>query len=164
MSEDKILFGGYEWLVLKKYDDHMLVILEDVLEQERPYHVKREFITWEECTLRKWLNEDFYNTFTPEEQARILETHLENPNDVDWHREGGNDTDDKIFLLSLNEVEEYMTKSERNDENWWWVRSSGNCQYGEMKFYHINGKSVVGRFEYDIAREHGVRPSMNLKL
>ena len=117
-----VQFGGYEWLILKKYDDHMLVILEDLLEQSRRYQENYEAITWEECTLRKWLNKDFYNTFTPKEQARIMETHLENPDNKKCGTKGGNDTTDKIFLLSLDEAEEYMTADERSVNSWWWLR------------------------------------------
>ena len=107
-------FGKYDWLVLKREKDHMLLLMKDVLEPGEQYHEESRAITWEKCTLRKWLNEDFYNTFTPEEQARILETHLENPDNEEYETKGGNDTDDKVFLLSLDEAEEYMTHDERN--------------------------------------------------
>lgn len=122
-------FGEDDWLVLKREKGRMLLLMKDVLEPGEQYHEEIRAITWEKCTLRKWLNEDFYNTFTPEEQARILETHLKNPGNKKYGTKGGKDTDDKIFLLSLDEAKEYMTKDKRvADAGWWWLRSPGSDQ------------------------------------
>lgn len=55
---------------------------------------------WVKSSLRKWLNEDFYNTaFTPQEKAQIGTSHLDNRSSY-WQGYDGADTDDKIFILS----------------------------------------------------------------
>ena len=124
-----VTFGGYEWLILKKYDDHALVVMADVMQEERPYHKNGGAITWADCTLRQWLNGEFYQSFTPEERERILDTNHENLDNVYYGTDGGVDTTDKIFLLSAEEAEKYMTRSERTAKSWWWLRSPGDYQY-----------------------------------
>ena len=67
-------------------------------------------VTWETCSLRKWLNEDFYSSaFNAEEQAKIKTVHLVNDNNPSWGTTGGKDTDDKVWLLSINEVCDYFS-------------------------------------------------------
>ena len=62
-------------------------------------------VTWEECTLRTWLNEKFLNkAFTAQEQAEILMTNVDNSSSqgyYEWSTSGGNNTQDKIFLLKF---------------------------------------------------------------
>ncbi len=124
---DIIEFGDYSWIVLEKTDDTMLIITEDIIE-ERAYNEEYEGTTWEDCTLRKYLNGTFYNSFSEEEQLMIAETAVTNPDNSKYGTDGGNDTTDKIFLLSLEEAEEYMTEDERTASSWWWLRSPGNNQ------------------------------------
>ena len=69
--------------------------------ENKAYNYKRMSITWEACTLRKWLNEDFYNGFKKEEKALIAQTECENKNNSKYGTNGGNDTEDYIFLLRL---------------------------------------------------------------
>ena len=63
-------------------------------------------VTWENCTLRTWMNDVFMNeAFDATEQASILLTHLSNkPNPYYPDVPAGNDTDDRIFLLSYADV------------------------------------------------------------
>lgn len=65
-KSDIITFGKYEWIVLKKETGKLLIITKNVIETKE-YNEAREDVTWETCTLRKWLNEDFYGKFTPTE-------------------------------------------------------------------------------------------------
>ena len=96
-----------EWLVLDKQDGKMLLLSKYTLDC-KPFHEKNEYITWETCTLRKWLNNEFYNTaFNGTEQDCILETHVVTE-DSEWGRNPVNDTDDNIFVLSIEEVTTYF--------------------------------------------------------
>ena len=62
-------------------------------------------VTWENCTLRKWLNSDFSDrAFTPDEQSAIIETELENKDNSKHGTPGGNNTIDKVFILSAEEI------------------------------------------------------------
>lgn len=81
---DYVLFGAYEqdndlsngaedveWLVLARDDEGILVVSRYVLDFMQ-YTSSEEAVSWEECSLRKWLNETFINSaFSADEQCRI---------------------------------------------------------------------------------------------
>jgi len=136
----------------------MLIITEDLIE-ERAYNEEYESITWEECTLRTYLNGEFYDSFSEEEQAMIAETNLTTPDNSAYGTDGGNDTTDKIFLLSLYEVRQYMTENERKSNSWWWLRSPGNIQ-NHAAVVHSDG--VVSTRGNNVDYGYGVRPVLNL--
>ena len=103
-------FGGYDWRVLAAENSKALLISEYVLEK-RSYDSDQEDITWERCTLRTYLNREFYNSFSSEDRNRIIETVNSNSNNLWYGTPGGNDTRDKIFLLSLEEADKYFGNS-----------------------------------------------------
>ena len=63
---DKISFGSYEWRVLEVKNNTALIITEYIIEQ-RAYHNAYKDITWADCSLRKYLNNEFYDRFTAAE-------------------------------------------------------------------------------------------------
>ena len=69
--EDKIQFGEYIWRVLTIQRNTALIITDKIIEQ-RSYHNEYVDITWEDCSLRKYLNTEFYNRFSDEEKERIV--------------------------------------------------------------------------------------------
>ena len=88
------------WIVLNVKDEKALLLSEKVLDCKR-LNEKGVDVTWETCTLRQWLNSSFLDeTFTDEEKNMIAEVELRN--------EPGNNTKDKIFLLSEDEAKEYL--------------------------------------------------------
>ena len=82
----------------------------------QPYNTTTADVTWETCTLRTWLNNDFLNAaFTDEEQALIATTTVDNSKkqaDSAFKTNGGKNTQDKIFLLSYAEAEQYFDSDE----------------------------------------------------
>jgi hypothetical protein len=105
-------FGGYDWRVLAIEDGRALVITEDIIDL-RAYNEGSGAITWERCTLRRWLNNDFYTTtFSSVEQAVILETTLPNPDNPEYGTFGGSDTTDRVFLLSIDEANRYFVNDD----------------------------------------------------
>ena len=105
-------FGDYEyryfkwerikWRILKNDGKTLFVVADQGLDTKK-YHDPGGSITWENCTLRNWLNNDFYGmAFSSEEQKAIVPQMVVNEDRYDI--EGGNDTWDKIFLLSAEEV------------------------------------------------------------
>ena len=112
---DYIKFGRYElylnnlkspieWEVLSKENGKLLLISRFVLDV-REYNETNEDVTWEKCSLRKWLNDIFLKSaFTKEEQSFLVASSLENENHPVYGTIGGNSTEDKVFLLSLNEL------------------------------------------------------------
>lgn len=100
---EKILFGKYEWRVLAIHNDTALIITEYIIEQ-RAYHDAYKDITWAECSLRKYLNDEFYDKFTAADKSRIIPASNKNHDNHWYGSKGGADTRDNIFLLSLEEV------------------------------------------------------------
>lgn len=129
---DKITFGGLEWRILEIKQDKILILTEEIVEL-RDYHNRDRDVTWKDCELRAYLNNDFYHRFRAQDQQRILETVNENPGNP-WYRvEGGEDTIDKIFILSMEEVvRKYFGDSSRlldfpaNNQRYWFQRKDSN--------------------------------------
>ena len=72
---------------------------------KRPYHDADEPVSWETCSLRAWLNGDFYRAaFNDYEKQRILKIPVTADRNTYCNTDAGNSTDDHVFLLSLPEV------------------------------------------------------------
>lgn len=96
-------FGDYNWRILDIKDDAALIITEDIIEKS-PYHDVYEAITWADCSLRKYLNVEFYDKFNAADQSRIIPVINKNPDNQWYSTKGREDTQDRIFLLSLEEA------------------------------------------------------------
>ena len=102
-----------EWLVLD-YDEvkHRVLLLSRYGLDAKPYNTDYADVTWEKCTLRKWLNDEFVNNaFNTAEQSAIQITEVDNSGSHGygiWNTDGGNNTQDKIFLLSYAEGRRYL--------------------------------------------------------
>ena len=144
MNKITIIMGEYpqtcgmkkepvEWIVLKEEQQRCLCISKYLLDC-KPYHDSSKNITWQDCTLRNWLNHDFLmQTFSNEERVKILLSTIENT---------AENTRDYIFLLSTDEVEElfddevedYVDYEERGAMTTAYARSQGawfideNCE------------------------------------
>ena len=109
-----------EWLVLDRDGDKALLLSRYGLDAQ-PYHTSYTSITWEKCTLRTWLNDDFINrAFTAAEQSAILLTNVDNSSIQcysGWSTSGGNNTQDKVFLLSYAEANKYLGVTYDNSNN-----------------------------------------------
>ena len=80
-----------------------MIITEYIIEQ-RAYHNAYKDITWADCSLRKYLNSEFYDRFTTAEKSRIIPVLNKNPDNQWYGTKGGTDTQDSIFLLSIEET------------------------------------------------------------
>ena len=97
-----------EWKVLARDGDRVLVISRYILDCVR-YDEEYRRVTWETCTLRAWLNREFLNAaFDPEEQLLIPTTHVTADPNPKFDVDPGEDTEDKLFLLSIPEAEAYF--------------------------------------------------------
>ena len=107
---DVISFGKYLWRVLKISGEQMLIITETTI-GKAAYHDRAGDVTWEHCSLRKYLNKNFYNKFNETEKLRIIKTEITNQSNP-WYDVGHSDsTSDNIFLLSYSEVVNYFGDS-----------------------------------------------------
>ena len=170
---DEIIWGSYEqdgdtsngaeeieWIVLKRDGNKALVISKYCLEQ-KPFNQTLAAVTWEKCTLRKWMNSTFLNTaFSAAEQIKILSSNLSNE---------GKDTVDKVFLLSEDEATQYFkSDSERTacateyvntSHCYWLLRTTGSVS----NVAHVDYKGVVGYYE-NVDRNWWVRPAMWIEI
>lgn len=152
-----------EWIVLAENGSKRLLLSRYVIDA-LPYNETEYGITWETCTLRFWLNNDFFQlAFSEEEKAKVYLSTIENPDNPmpDANSRGGNTTEDKVFLLSISEAEKYMNLAEnriaiptdysklkepvfeyRADGCEWWLRSPGVRQTSAA-MVRGNGHMVV---------------------
>lgn len=160
-----ISFGNYKWRVLAVQGNSALVITDEIIEQ-RPYHSTYKDITWAECSLRAYLNGEFYDKFSAAEQSRIVPVVNKNLDNPWFGTSGGADTQDRIFLLDIEDVvcryfgdssDKLCNRSKKqnywfqnNDKNnskrvaklqghdyWWWLRSPGRINRAAA---YIHGK------------------------
>ena len=122
-EQDNDLSNGaepIEWEVVGTRDGHTLLLSKYALDCKK-YNDNSGSITWENCTLREWLNNDFYNTaFSDTEKKRIATVFNENPDSYELYKpwlfelgstygaEGGNTTRDNVFLLSWTEARDFL--------------------------------------------------------
>lgn len=149
-----------EWLVLAVENGRALLISKYALDAQ-PYHGEMSSVTWENCSLRTWLNTDFYKTaFSSSEQKQIALVTLQNPNNWDYGTTGGNSTRDSVFLLSMDEVYKYFAENsgiqceltdyayDISDNAGWWLRSPGAnskkaARVDRWGYVDTNGYSVI---------------------
>ena len=166
---DSVTFGldknsePLEWIVLEKSNNKALLLSKYLL-TSHSYNDEYVDITWENCTMRKWLNSEYINTiFSKKEQGSILTTDVIN-NDNVFGTKGGNNTKDKLFLLSIDEVNKYFNNDNQRvatykggSSDFWWLRSPGPWQYNAANVYDHGNLTEYG---YNVDNACGVRPAL----
>lgn len=165
-----------KWRVIKCENGEALLLSDIVLDKQK-YNKRLKKVTWEKSTLRKWLNKKFMNrAFSSSEQEAIHTTKVINEDNYYYKTDGGNDTLDKIYLLSLSETDEekeygftdsygmtikYSNYADLDDYQYWWLRTPGekNISAAAVDMF---GEAYVGGGESDM--ELGIRPVLHLNL
>jgi hypothetical protein len=185
---DLINFGGRRWRVLDIQNGQALVVSERVVEY-RAYHTSYTSITWAECSLRSYLNGEwlFKNFKEEEDRARIVLKTVINSDNPLYRAPGGVDTQDYVFLLSIDEVLNYLYVPDKpksvigsdyfiSDDNnsarvalddkgnaaWWWLRSPGYdsndvSDVSSGGYLYLSGYAII-------LSDEGVRPALWLDL
>ena len=131
---DVITFGKYEqdnnlsngsedieWIVLDKKDGKLLLLSKYALDSKSISDDWYAEVTWETSNVRTWLNASFYTSaFSTDEQSKIYTSLIVN-NDggpyysdgTEYYTDGGNDTEDKVFVLSVDEINAYVSVEDR---------------------------------------------------
>ena len=112
-NHETMTFGGQEWLVLEKQGDKALLLLKHLIQQNDFKYSDYIYVElrWENNPLRAWLNDQYYNSFSASDRERILLTELENAPSPWYGINGGSDTKDHIFFLSLWDLVKYFGDS-----------------------------------------------------
>jgi hypothetical protein len=173
------------WRVLDIENNKALLISEKII-KKLPYNVIVKDISWENCTIRKYLNSDFIDKLE-EIKSAITETTINNLNNQWYGTTGGNLTKDKVFLLSLDEVCRYFGDSmsqlrnvrknnwyfkDHNNTNriavyegektWWWLRSPG---YMDTNATYVHDNGAISCYGISVDSDWlGVRPALWLNL
>ena len=170
---DIVVFGDLRWYVTAKSETGYTLLCEKPVIKmafnEAGYHTTGR---WEDSTVRVWLNEKFYNIFTDEEKTLIEKTHNITPDNSEYGTPGGNDTDDHIFLLSVDEAGA-LDKKVRHcgywygmDHQWWWLRSPGvNADYTAYVGKGNNSDAEIDPIGDISGNEYGaVRPALIIRF
>jgi hypothetical protein len=171
-------FGQYKWRVLEVLRDKALIITEDVIETSIAYHGSRTNVTWESCDLRRYLNGNFLQKFSEAEERQILQTRIQNPNNPEHGTNGGSDSNDKVFLLSIQEARRYFASDAercegvsrythtdgKNYARWWWLRSPGDSSCNAAIVINDGYVYVFGRDVDYVDTYGGLRPALWLNL
>ena len=194
---DEIQFGRYEqdnnysngsepitWIVLERQNGKILVLSKYALDSKayHEYEGDRPNITWEQCSLRKWLNEQFYSAaFTAEERDLIVEGVVSADRTPQYYDvDPGNNVKNRIFLLSASEANRYFSGNaarlcwptnyalangadtkDTPGNCWWWLRSPGKSQ---------TSAAIVSKRDGNITTNYigisnvGIRPAMWLQV
>lgn len=196
---DTVKFGSYEqdnntengkeeieWEVLAVENEKALLLSKYALDCQ-PYNSEKANVTWESCTLRNWLNDIFLNdAFDTSYQKMILSSTVPADKNPEYDTDPGNDTTDKVFLLSIDEAKKYFpTDAERKcvptefakangagtngydaasgkAACWWWLRSPGFNQGYAAAVRSDGSVSCLGRSVNGV--NDCVRPAMWVSL
>ena len=192
-----VFFGSYEqdndtsdgkeeieWIVLAKEGNKALVISKYALDCNQ-YNTSKSDVTWETCALRKWLNGPFLNSFSVEERNCMIDTTVTADQNPSYGTSPGNDTADKVFLLSIAEVNRYFNSDEartcepteyaKAQRVWmsnrdstggraacWWLRSPGSLSDHAALVLGDGTVETEGRAVYNILG--GIRPAIWIDL
>jgi len=181
-------FGGISWLVLEEEEEKALLLSELVL-FDRRYNDQLTSTTWETSTIRGYLNNEFLYSFSPEDRERIAETRVINGERLytypygdtglgfqSWPVPAGNDTYDRVFLLSYDEQRRYFANdaarmarvaeghprlgSSSYTHWWWWLRSPGDGTFKVVLISDEGWDSVA----FEVTQEVGIRPALWLYI
>lgn len=192
---DILYFGSYEqdndftngtepieWVVLDIQDNKAFVISKYGLDGN-VFNTEEVSVTWETCTLRTWLNDVFFNSaFSPAEQTLIAESLVTADKNPKYGTPPGNDTIDRVFLLSVLEAEKYyhtnqkrvctptayavangtFALNEKGDCRWW-LRTPGGNWPGSCAV--VNNRGVIEYYGIrNVSPGGAVRPVMWVTL
>ena len=169
-----------EWLVLKNDGSRALLISKYALDC-RQYNTSGANVTWETCTLRKWLNGTFLDAaFSESERAMIPSVTVSADKNPSYSTSPGNSTTDQVFLLSITEVNNYFSSNSArqcqgtaycyaqgaykadNGNCGWWLRSPGDYSNDAAYVYNfgrVDGSGI--NVNYD---GYAVRPALWIDL
>ena len=169
-----------EWIVLD-IDRNVVTLISKCALDAMPYSGNEPIVSWESCTLRKWLNSHFVDVaFNDDEWAMLFSVKVMAGVNPAFSTDPGNDTQDRVYLLSLEEAEWFFrsnedricaatayakargAKTNRVDSCLWWLRSPGRQQ--DRAAYIMRGGAILRIGTSVLNDDLGVRPVIALRL
>ena len=167
-----------EWIVLDRSGNSAMLLARYALDS-MAYHdgYSSVQVTWSECSLRTWLNNSFYYAaFSDRERDAISTTTVSTPWMPQYDTYLGPDTQDKVYLLSYQECQQYLSQwtvyptqyainwgvMVRNDvggTTYWWLRSTNI--YEKVSVMNSIGHLYGSRTNDE---DGGVRPVIRVDL
>ena len=177
---DTVIFGKYDgkainWRVLNITGDYAFLVSDKTIIKFDYGYKGGE---WKNSEIREWLNKDFINdSFTDNEKKMIRKSVVKNKDNPFYKTSGGEDTTDKVFLLSLFDIVQpgygfsdcfYCHSEPRiainaDDEKTvrWWLRSPG---YKKDYVTYVDEDGFVDEDGVFIDHSFGIRPALYINL
>lgn len=147
-----------EWMVLSEDEEKLFVVSKKAILFR---HFDKGSRQWKHSEIRQWLNRDFLNeTFSRYEQPSIIKSDITTTRITEEPCAGYSCdevyTQDRIFLLSSEEVEKYLPKEYRQQKKAWWLRNTNGTE--DAGFLVKEDGSFCGHT--DTRNVCGIRPAM----
>jgi hypothetical protein len=177
-----VRLSGIDWRVLE-VTGHRALLLADWVIGTGSYHQVEVDVTWERCDLRRWLNGQFLDSLGRPLASQVLRTKVENRPNPSWDTPGGEDTEDQVFLLSMEEAAHWLAekhhrliryyrfrrfrsdkliaKTEEDVRAGWWLRSPGRYP---GRAANVLRSGYLIDYGLDVSASSGVRPAFWLNL
>ena len=192
-------YDPIEWDILIDFSGKALIITNLLLDSQ-DYYTNSSYEpfshnggtgyanNYELSNIRKWLNDNFYNTAFNELQKSFIETTTVDNSAASTGKSSNsyacNNTNDKMFLLSYTEATTYYSSSSARmakgtdyakcqglyvskassslGNSYWWMRSPLSNSAESAYYSEVDGR-IYGRYVY--STNYGVRPAcwINLK-
>ena len=178
-----------KWRILDINSDKKALLLADYVLDVQPYNSSGTSTKWADCSLRTWLNNEFYdNAFNMQEKSAIKTSMLENHSSKFYFTEGGAATQDEVFLLTWNDCldssygfDDYCDETwdycnaddpgritaptafakENKYDGYWWLRTPGN----DNNHAATSGGGTLNGYGKEVGLAGiGVRPALVIKL
>ena len=166
--------------VLDVKGDQALIISKYALDC-RAYNTEHRNVTWETCSMRKWLNSEFLETASADAERNIIKSSTVSAGkNLEYGTPAGNNTIDHVFLLSISEADQYFDSDDERicepteyafskgahivgdiDKCQWWLRSPGLAQTITAV---VSGQGDVYAHGNVVISAMGVRPAMWINL
>ena len=181
-----IAFGYYngstiQWYILDNdTTNHWIMLLSMDILEKMPYNPRRASITWKKSTIRSWLNgyassynnvgndytgNNFINiAFSTSEKVKIVSSNVPAHANPKYSTSPGNATTDKIFLLSITEVNNLLGTGSNmctkiHSATMWWLRSPGGSA-DRAANVNTDGSVYLDGVSVDRGGLFGVRPAL----
>lgn len=169
-----------EWIVIARDRDNHALLLSRYCLDALPYNEDGGDVTWEDSSIRAWLNGEFLESAFGSDPNGFICTAECKTKDGRSGTDGGENTTDRIFLLAVDEVTQYFPKEssrrapvteyakeqgaeyDKNGNGWWWLRTPGKTQDMAAGVHTAGGVNYDGR---DVDRtDLCIRPALWLDL